>query len=455
MIGIGCLEEGAESPARGMTMTRTTSRLLIGLILSVGLASCQGPVERAGGSDTPAIEDASERLLSRIDSIREVSISEATIEMTFTQPVDHDNPAAGSFDQRIILVHKGFDKPLVLWLEGYAGGNRREQELTRLLDANQLSIEHRYFGESTPDPLNWDHLTIEQAAADHHRIVEAFKPIYTGKWVNSGISKGGQTTMYHRRFYPEDVDASVCYVAPLNFSIEEPRFVPFFEQVGTESRRSELLRFQKLVLEKKDELLPLFREYSKGKGFTYEIGAEAAFEYCALEYSFSYWQFHEGVTSAIPPDSSGNEEIFAHFVDAVNPYYFSDTGVSDLTPFFHQALTQIGYYGYDLTPFSGLLTAVADPTYQFCAPPGTDPVFDPEAMRDVHRWITTEGNNMIFIYGEVDPWSASAVHLTGQTNSFTMVKEGGDHSTRIRDFGEEEQERILGALQEWLDIEVD
>lgn len=436
-------------------MTSTTLRLVSGLVLSLGLISCRGPVESLTLPETQTIEGASQSLLSRIESIQDVSIGAATIEMTFTQPVDHDDPGAGTFDQRVILIHQGFDRPLVLWLEGYAGGNSREQELTRLLDANQLSIEHRYFGESVPDPLDWDHLTIEQAAADHHRIVQAFKPIYTGKWVNSGISKGGQTTMYHRRFYPEDVEASVCYVAPLNFSDEEPRFGPFFESVGDETRREEILRFQRLLLEKKDELLPRFEEYSRGRGFTYEIGAEAAFEYCALEYAFSYWQFNKGVTSEIPSDTAGIEEVFEHFVDAVNPYYFSDIGVSDLTPFFHQALNQIGYYSYDLAPFEGLLTAVSEPNYRFCAPEGTVPVFDPEPMRDVNDWITTEGNNMIFIYGEVDPWSASAVQLSGQTNALKLVKEGGDHSTRIGDFGEEEKARILAVLQEWLDIELD
>jgi len=429
--------------------------LLLGLVLSVVVVACHGLVESSRDPETPSLDGVSHDLLSRIDSIQDVSVGEAVIEMTFTQPVDHDDPGAGTFDQRIILIHKGFDKPLVLWIEGYAGGDRREQELTRMLDANQLSIEHRYFGESTPDPLEWEHLTIEQAAADHHRIAQAFKPVYPGKWVSSGISKGGQTTMYHRRFYPEDVDASVCYVAPLNFSDEDPRFGPFFEQVGDEARRDEILRFQRLVLEKKEELLPMFNEHSKARGFTYEIGAEAAFEYCALEYSFSYWQWNTGVTTEIPDDTASNEEIFAHFVDAVTPYYFADSGVSDLTPFFHQALTQIGYYAYDTSPFEGLITAVAEPTYGFCAPEGTDPVFDPHAMQDIHQWITTEGDNMIFVYGELDPWSASAVQLTGQTNALMMVRQGGDHTTRIRDFEEVDQERVRNALHEWLDVQPD
>jgi len=285
--------------------------------------------------------------------------------------------------------------------------------------------------------------------------VEAFKQIYTGKWVNSGISKGGQTTMYHRRFYPDDVDASVCYVAPLNFSDEEPRFVDFFESVGDETRREKIVAFQKLVLEKKAQLLPLFNEYSEKKEFTYKIGAEVAFEYCVLEYAFSYWQWNKRVKSEIPIESASLQEIFDHFIATSDPYYFSDKGVSNLTPFFHQALNQIGYYAYDTSPFGGLLTAAQEPTFTFCAPEGTDPVFDPEAMQDIHEWITSQGNNMLFIYGELDPWGASAVQLTGQTNALKMVKQGSDHTTRIKDFDGDQKDRILDALQVWLDVEVE
>ena len=31
-----------------------------------------------------------------------------------TQPVDHKNPAAGTFTQRVIVAHVGFDRPTIL-----------------------------------------------------------------------------------------------------------------------------------------------------------------------------------------------------------------------------------------------------------------------------------------------------------------------------------------------------
>ena len=391
-------------------------------------------------------------ILSRVEGMSGLKVKNVTLELKFRQPVDHNNPAAGSFEQRFILLHKDFNKPVVLWLEGYSIWRNGEQELTKLLDANQIVVEHRYFGESKPDSLDWQYLTIEQAAADDHRIVETFKKIYPGKWVNSGISKGGQTVMYHRRFYPHDVDASVCYVAPLNFSDKDPRIYAHFKTVGNEQCRNKIYDFQKFLLRNKDRIMPFFKEYSSKKNYTYKIGEVAAFEYCVLEYPFAFWQWHKYDCSEIPSDSSCLKEIFDHFTAVSSPDYFSDQGIADLQPFFYQALTQIGYYGYETKPFTGLIDSVKEADFRFCAPKGTNPVFDPQAMQDINQWITTKGDNMIFIYGELDPWGATGVELNGKTNALKMVKKGGCHSTRIKDFSQEEQNKIIKTLNKWLEI---
>ena len=135
------------------------------------------------------------------------------------QPVDHHNPAGPKFQQRIFLSHDGYDKPTVMVTEGYnadyAANPRYSEELARLLDANQIVVEHRYFGKSVPDPKDWKYMTVEEAAADHHAVVELFKKLYTGKWITTGISKGGQTSIYHHYFYPNDMDATVAYGRPL------------------------------------------------------------------------------------------------------------------------------------------------------------------------------------------------------------------------------------------------
>ena len=391
-------------------------------------------------------------LFEKLQANPDIQIKETKVDLMFTQPIDHDNPDMGSFQQLVHLLHKDFSKPVVLWIEGYASRGNEEQEITELLDANQIMVEHRNFGESVPDSIDWNYLTIKQAADDHHRIVEAFKSIYPGKWVNSGISKGGQTTMYHRRFFPNDVDVSVCYVAPLNFSDEEPRVYTFLNNVGDQECRDNILNFQKTVLKKKEQLLPLFKEYINEKEYTYKMGIDSAYEYSVLEYPFSFWQWHDLDCSDIPVSDTTNEALLNHLVDGSDAYFFSDEANEYFQSFFYQALSQTGFYNYDTKPFEGLLTKVFEPNFAMALPEGIEVSFDPKPMQDIKNWIDDHGNNMIYIYGEIDPWSASAVELSGKTNALKMVHKGGDHRTRIKSFSNEQKEKILDTIEEWLDV---
>ncbi len=395
-------------------------------------------------------------IFSLIKNASDLKVKNITFELKFRQPIDHNNPEVGRFEQRVILLHKDFNKPVVLWLAGYAVWRSGEQEISKRFDANQIIMEHRYFGQSKPDTMLYQYLTIEQAAADAHRIVETFKKIYKGKWVNSGISKGGQTVMYHRRFYPEDVDASVCYVAPLNFSDKDARIYTHLKRVGSKQCRDKIYQFQKFLLRNEEKLMPLFKDYSRKNGYTFNrIGDNAAYEYCVLEYPFAFWQWHKFDCDEISLDTLCLKDIFDHFIAVSSPNYFSDRGIADLEPFFYQALTQLGYYGYETAPFKGLLRHIKKADFRFCAPQGKHPQFNAEAMQDINRWITAKGNNMIFIYGALDPWSATGVKLNGKTNALKMVKKGGCHSTRIKDFSPEEQQKIMDTLRSWLGMKDD
>ena len=156
--------------------------------------------------------------------------------LNYTQPNDHLKPFRGSFQQRLTVLHRGTDRPTVLHTSGYnVGTNPTRSEPTRLVDGNQVSTEQRFFTPSRPQPADWTRqLTIWQAASDHHRIVSALDGLYRGKWLSTGASKGGMTSVYHRRFFPRDVDGTVAYVAPNDVvNHEDSRYTRFFETVGT------------------------------------------------------------------------------------------------------------------------------------------------------------------------------------------------------------------------------
>ncbi|MEU9575028.1 hypothetical protein AB0D62_35275 [Streptomyces massasporeus] len=87
------------------------------------------------------------------------------------RPVDHTDPAVGTFEQRLTLLHTAADRPTVLFSTGYqAILTPRRSEPAVLLGANQLQVEHRHFGTSRPADPGYTHLTVRQAADVYHRV---------------------------------------------------------------------------------------------------------------------------------------------------------------------------------------------------------------------------------------------------------------------------------------------
>lgn len=379
-------------------------------------------------------------------------------ELKIRQPVDHGNPAAGFFYQRAFLSHTDLNRPLVLCTEGYQRPRNRVYELTELLSANQIAVEHRFFGESLPDSLDYRHLTLEQAAADLHHVNQLFRQVYQGKWLSTGISKGGQTAMYYRYFYPEDVEVCVPYVAPLNLELEEKRIYHFLDTVGTAACRDLLHQTQLRLLRNRKEVLSKLHWFAQGAGlkFTY-LSLEEAFEYAVLEYPFSFWQW--GHSCGLVPDAKAPlDTVMQHFLKVSGLDFFSDESMENYASHYYQAGTEMGYYGYDARPFKGLLKALPEqPNPSAVFMPGKLPAtFDGELARRVNEWLQAQGNHFIYINGNSDTWSATAVRPSGNTDAVFFFLPAADHGkARIKNMAAADREKLVTTLEEWLEMEIE
>ncbi len=384
--------------------------------------------------------------------IKNDSLFTSTYEVWFRMPVDHNNPESPMFPLRVYYSHKDFKNPVLAILDGYTMYTSRSHELSHILNSNQITIEHRFFYKSRPkDSIPWKYLNVEQAAADEHAIIQAFKRFYPGKWISTGISKSGQTTIYHRSLYPHDVDVSIPYVAPLNFSNQDPRVYTFLKNVGTEECRKKIYSYQTSLFEHKKEIFPMFEKLAKEKNWIFKMGLDRAYDLSVLEYPFAFWQW--GIDcDAIPYASASVKTLFAHWAN-VEPFtFFEESSIENTRPFFFQAMTETGMYGYEVKPFQKYLKDTTNITFDFTMPKGYKAVFNPNTMRNVQKWIETSGNNMLYIYGQNDAWSSTAVEPGKHTNAVKMVKPGGSHSTRIKNFPPQMQDSIYTVLEKWLDI---
>lgn len=398
--------------------------------------------------------------LSKISAITETKPLEST-EFTekyvtyFTQPLDHRHPEKGSFSQRVIVSHVGFDRPTVLVTEGYGAAYaltpKYREELSKLLNANMVFVEYRYFLESTPEPKDWQYLTAESSADDLHAVTTTLKGIYPGKWIATGISKGGQTCMLYRTFYPDDVDISVPYVAPLCYAAEDGRHEPFLRKVSTAENRKKIENFQLEVLKRKATLLPRFEKYCEEKGFKFRAPLEEIYDYSVLEYSFALWQWGTPI-STIPAVTASDDEIFTHLLDISNPDYF--VAESPNASFFVQAARELGYYGYDIRPFKKYLSIKSSKDYlhRLMLPEELkDMPFDKTLGRKITKFLKENDPKMIFIYGQNDPWTAAGVTwLKGKENIHVFVEPGGSHRARINTLPEVQKQEVISLINKWL-----
>jgi hypothetical protein len=260
-------------------------------------------------------------------------------EVMIENPVDHSSDTAGHFQQRFFVAHKGFDRPVVFITEGYGAGYGRMSrfipELCLMLDANMVMVEHRYFDRSVPDPLAWKYLTVENAANDHHRVIEMLKPLYEDKWISTGISKGGQTALYHRYFFPEDVDVTVGYVCPLNFSTEDLRVYDFLDNLGDTACHRKVVDFQVMMLERQDEVLDAFIKLAEKQDQHYSGGYRWGYELTVLEYSFAFWQWGNTSCDKIPGPDASPEKLVKHLDAVAGLDWISEEGIAGMQPFFY------------------------------------------------------------------------------------------------------------------------
>lgn len=379
------------------------------------------------------------------------------------QNLDTDNAEAGTFNQRVIVGYVGEDRPTVIVTEGYNADYAMSpsyiEELSDLFDANMVFCEYRYFGESMPKPTDWNFLTVENSLGDLHNVNTTFRKLFKGKWISTGISKGGQTTMFYRTYYPNDVDVSVSYVAPLNKSVEDGRHEPFLrDEVGTKKERKAVHNAQLEMFKRKSSLVEMLEKKVKADGLNFNLPLDEIFDYELMEYPFAFWQWGTPV-SEIPSSKDSDEVWFEHLMKVSGPDYFSVPG--RYLSFNMQALRELGYYGYEIDQdFKKYcsISSTKDYLRRLMIPESMgewrNVSFDPTLYNKTVEYLKNNDPKHIFIYGEIDPWTASGVagwlDCSGKQNMRVYVQPRGSHKARIGNMPEDMKAEIMERLNGWL-----
>jgi PS-10 peptidase S37 len=381
--------------------------------------------------------------------------------LAYEQQVNHSMPWKGTFGQRLTLLHRSLEAPMVVTTDGYdIPLEPARSEPAQIVDGNEIRVEHRFFLPSRPDPADWRDLTIRQAAADHHAIITSLKSLYTGRWLTTGRSKGGMAAIYHRRFYPHDVDGTVAYVAPNDRVNQHDSYADFLDEAGTDPACNErITQFQRAALLRRNELLPLMEAVAAAAGYTYSLlgSTDRALEFLIVDWSWGFWQLGgQAFCDLIPPQDAPIPFIYGALDAAFGFAFYSDQGLTPLIPLNYQAGTQLGYPLAAERHLGDLLRYPGENVPRSFVPADVVmPHFDQTAMLDIDLFVRVFGSGLMFVYGEDDPWSAEQFTLGPTTvDSYSFTVPGAVHSARIAQLPPSQQQEARGVIRRWAGLDV-
>ena len=248
MTGCGTVQNTAEPTAEALTEAPSAIETT-----ETAEVSTADTAERAEGSSM-------KETLEGLDGVIHVEVVEpmegATFfsekyMVTFEQPLDWSDPSKGTFPQRVEVGICDDAEINVLETDGYSlvdelfpeitMGFDDEPEMTHLItkSGNYVHVEHRFFGKSQPEDMNysdtkyWEYHTPENAANDYHKIYTTLAPLFGDRWVSVGTSRGGLMTNVYAKYFPEDMQVYIAYVAPCSDGIDNRNMYRFiYEEAG-------------------------------------------------------------------------------------------------------------------------------------------------------------------------------------------------------------------------------
>jgi hypothetical protein len=374
----------------------------------------------------------------------------------FEQPVDHHDPQSPTFLQEVSLLHHDeLNYPMVVHTSGYWDYYRdRVVELTALLGANQISIEHRYFGESRPVPTDWTKLTIDQMAADQHAIVSALRQLYEGAFITTGGSKGGMTAVYYRRFYPDDVDGTVPYVAPISFGAPDTRYNAFVDTLGpADCRQAVRAVATDLLANRRDAMLAKAQAQAAANNLSYtRIPLPPAVESAIFNLEWSFWQYFGVSACGSVPATTTDDDVMWKFLDDISPVSDNtDVRIAQFEAYYYQAYNQLGYPDGGAEYLDPYLM-YTDADYLNALPTAQPPYDGGAAMLDIDQFVREQGERFLFVYGEWDPWTGGQFELGNAKDSLRLIQAQGTHGARISRLAESDRAAAFAKLEAWTGI---
>lgn len=421
------------------------------LILVVVVTSCHKPegewVDKFAG-------DLSK--LPNVVLVTEETTSDFAVKFKvfFEQPIDHNNPGAGTFKQLVYVCLTHPDSVNVLITEGYyAFDANSRHELATMLNGNQIVVEHRYYGESTINDPDFRYNDAENSCDDLHEIVSELKNLLSRKWVSTGRSKSGLTSNMYRAYYPYDVDVTVPYGSPFCQSRYDGRIAQALKTtIGTPEGRAKITAFQREVLSRREVMARKWDSTATAQGVLLKLPANKMLDINMMDFKVAFWQYGFDVNE-IPETTASDDEIFNYLISISGPDAWDLN--YDVNKYYTEAYKELGHYALPTDGLEDLLVVddyiLQDFLKYTFVPDGVPNTYSTAMHQKVDEFLHQTDAKYIFIYGSWDPWCYVGIgpeYVRGNIHRYVFPT--GSHRTAISDFDPATQAEIKGLLEKWL-----
>ena len=427
---------------------KNTLKLWVLLVIALSIASC------TDNSDNPVVNTTLEEALANTHLFSDIKENPdkgamekkkkgeldylSQYSMFIEQPVNHNQPDADKFKQKVCIMFRGFDRPTILVTEGYIWEKFRDAEDIGInLKANMVHVEHRNFGESfNQDRGKWEFETSAQASADLHAVYLALKPIFKGRWMSTGTSKNGETSIDYAYYYPGDMDLAAAFCSPFNLSLDDKRYGEYlFNEVSTKELRDIMKENIRIALKDGEEGLykKACEEFKKKE---LPVPSFAEYVYSTFDTFFSLFQYtlpskqKKAIESIIKTESSlvaaicdniadlRNKGLYTYFVDCAKEQGFPNAGYD----YFADLLEGTSFKAEDVLPSE--LHSEDRWLVKY---------YDNSVRTDMSKTFFVNSTvPLLFYYSQDDPWSAGKPEKIGP-NARMIINPIGVHSAKIND----------------------
>ena len=457
-------------------------------------------------SGTPSAKPVTDTLIPKLLALKGVrSVLSLKLDKTneyfekkyiviFNQPLDWNNPSKGTFPQRVEIGIRKDAKVNAMQTNGYLLNDILNSkvligddapEIVKILDANFINVEHRFFGKSCPKDLSfndtkyWEYMTAENSAKDFHSVYTALSGILGDDWISFGASRGGLMTNLYGYYYPDDMRAYVSYVAPCSTELNDERMYDFvYTEIGditygkeqAKLMRDTVTAFQVELMKNKKELLDIYPETLTTYMFRDYTTLTRLFDVNVLEFAIQFWQYGNSTIDELNqimnlPDSNSDEhkakleQELNLLVKVMDPDEWACN--SPFWPYYVSVAIDEGLYHYN---FSYLRNALkkAGIESNLSITPDEEPTLLENLMftkeqKDLLNYnnsistsmiesMKTTKANHIWIYGATDPWYGLRMPEPDNPNIKIFIHPTAPHSANILTMPEETKNEIIEIL---------